>query len=282
MKISLRFLICGSCCVWWFLVTVALAIGLGVPVATREISDPRCHHFYDASENTTVFNALEDHVHASNTLSLPRSSAHDSCACVTGQPVFIAPLDLCMGGTVFGSSDTQFCGLYGRLQAVEDHVLVCASETIIDYMYLNQSSCHNPHTKLPFLHKGYLVCQKYHCDTDVASTAFNDAKADGRSRAAAEAASTAALTSCATVNSLSREEATAVATAAGTAASIAYSGAIAFNRTSTAAAAAAAAGGKTAASAASAAYRKALASNRSPTAAAAAAAAAGSAAASGA
>ena len=113
-----------------------------------------------------VSNALEEHVkmnEGSNNIFIPTSSP-GGCSCpASTEPVFIAPFDLCRYTQYFGSNTSSFCQKYGNLQLPSDHLLVCTTKTQIDYMWRNQSSCHNTTTGLPFLHRGYLACQGLYC-----------------------------------------------------------------------------------------------------------------------
>ena len=147
------------CCTALLVAIGVMQVSISAVVLNKVNQKDKCNLFYNGLENLTMETILIDHINGVNDpISLPISK----CACpVSGQqPVFIAPFDLCQGDSSnpFGSSDSQFCHLYGTLQHPTDHVLTCMTEMHIDYMWTNQRSCHNPNTTLPFLHRGYLMC----------------------------------------------------------------------------------------------------------------------------
>ena len=161
-KKTIQIVCTHNVCCSYLLMLVVVGLAVAFPVAYTNKKTHHCNIFYSDVENMTVFNALKEHVEEHGKLydiSIPTSSI-GGCSCpLDSQPVFIAPYDLCRSTQHFGPNTSSFCKEYGNLQQVNEHMLVCTNQTQIDYMWRNQSSCHEQETGLPFLNRGYLVCK---------------------------------------------------------------------------------------------------------------------------
>ena len=129
MKISLSNLMsisCCTCCTCWFIVSIALAIGLGVPLANLRNDDGRdCQLHLSANPQHMTEDEFRSFV-SSTAGWIPTFPNTKTCLCADSSlfPAYVAPTDICALYGLPNSSQYDYCS-----NARIDHVLTCISRT---------------------------------------------------------------------------------------------------------------------------------------------------------
>lgn len=120
MKTTSLTLVASGCCLLWFVVAIALAIGLGIPLARYDSTT--CQLLLEGSNNTMTEAQFRALAQTDGWPVTHPSSADCHCADPDDHPMYLAPTDLC---SLFGLNATR--ADYDCSKTDANHVLVCVS-----------------------------------------------------------------------------------------------------------------------------------------------------------